>query len=429
MMLKNRGIWLLVLVLLVGTGGPVRAQGGDPISGLRVEGRYGGMTRALATLPDGRILLGEDGAIISLDETGQPLGRVEVGRGAVQAIAARGQLAYVLTEQGVSVRQVADWAELAFQPGGGQALYVSGRAIYVAAQAAGIRAAALDRRGLPGGWQAVPTPAPALELVVDSAERMLYAALGEAGIGIYALPLEGPPQPVGALDAVGRVDGLRIEGAHLLAFGGQRLLAFDLAEPAVPRLVAAYDPLHDAADVLLRHEWAYVADRAGGLRRFLIAPLTRPRPEAELFWDGPVHALVDDVRYLYAAAGWDGLVVFDVGRLDALTVHAQLALPGEVTALALREEGDARWLLAGLDAAGIAVVAWQDGAAPRLQATIATDAPVRAVAMRDRLAFVGLESGEVQVYSLASLEAPRLLASLEIEGAPQDFAQDGTLLF
>lgn len=416
------------LALVIGVG-LVRAQGGGSGHGLVAVGDLGGVARALEALPQGGMLLAEGEALLHLADDGQIIARAALSRGAIQAVEVRGQLAYVLTEQGVSTVTLADLTEIAFQPGGGQALQVGGQAVYVAARAAGLRVGALDRRGLPGAWTVLPTPAPALDLALDGTGRFLYVAQGMGGIGIYALPPDSPPQITGGLTDIGMAERVAVAGLRLLVTTGHRVLAFDLTEPVVPRSLTTYAPLHAGADVLVRHEWAYVADQEGGLRRFAIGTLSDPRPEVDPLWQGAVHALAQDTRYLYAAAGWDGIVVLDAGRLDSIRVDSQVALPGEVTTLAVTTQGDQPWALAGLGADGIAVIDWRDSAAPQITARLTVDAPVRAVALRDGIGFVGLESGVVQVYSLNNLAAPRLLAALPLNGIPQGFALDGTLLY
>jgi hypothetical protein len=82
-----------------------------------------------------------------------------------------------------------------------------------------------------------------------------------------------------------------------------------------------------------------------------------------------------------------------------------------------------------LGADGVAVIDWRAIGAPEIKAVVATESPVRAVALRDRLGFVGLESGSVQVYSLGDLTAPRLVGMVALGSPALDFALDGTLLY
>ncbi|GAB4569031.1 MAG: hypothetical protein Kow0077_00880 [Anaerolineae bacterium] len=413
---------------LIGNGYRAQAQsGGQGDWTLVEEARLSRDLRAVAEAPDGTLVVARGEDVMLLDGDGQLRTGVRPGRGMIHAVALRGVYAYVLAEGGLSILTLPDLQEEAFYPGGGQALQVGGRAVYVAARESGLRVGVTDRRGLPEQWQVVTVPGGALDLALDAGDRFLYVLTGARAVNIYAITAETPAL-VGALETDEGADLVRVRGSRLLIGSGPRLHIYDLAEPGAPRFVTQYDPLHEPGDVLVRHDRAYVADRAGGLRRFTIGRLDAPQPDAGALWPGQVYGLAMDARYLYAAAGWEGVLAFDVGRLGDVALRRQLALPGEVTSLAI-DSGESRWMLAGMGADGLAVIDWANVDSPRLLRVVPMESPVRAVTIRENLGVVGLESGDLAFYSFADRDNPRLLSTVRLKSAPRAFAWDGTLLF
>ncbi|NPV66261.1 MAG: hypothetical protein HPY64_03855 [Anaerolineae bacterium] len=422
--------WLALTVCLAGLTLPALAQGGGTPSaqGMRVVGGMGGVTRAMVTLPDG-VLLAEGDALLQLDETGRTLRRVLPGRGQVQDLIVRSGMVYLLTEQGLALLEMADLVERGFLPGGGQALAVADSAVYVAARQAGIRVAVFDRRdGLRGPWREIVTPAAARDLAVDPAGRVLFVALGEAGVALYDLADPAQPQLAAQLADAVPASTVTIEAGRLLVGCDYRLLIYSLVDPLTPRLLSIYDPLHDGVDILLRREWAYIADRAGGLKRYNIADLRVPRWE-DVVWPGTVYALADDERYVYAAAGWEGVLAFDAGRLDALSLRARALIPGQATAIALGGDRAGRWAVAGMAEVGLAVIDWRDMDRPVVLATLDLGGTVRDLAVRGTIGLAALEEGEIVLVSLTRLESPRIVARLSLGGTPQAIALDGTLAY
>lgn len=422
--------WLALAVFLAGLTLPALAQEGGtpPAQGMRVVGGMGGVTRAMVTLPDG-VLLAEGDALVQLDQAGRTLRRVLPGRGQVQDLAVRGETVYLLTEQGLALLAVTDLAERGFLPGGGQALVVTDSAVYVAARQAGIRVAVFDRRdGLRGPWREIVTAAAARDLAVDPAGGALFVALGEAGVALYELVDPAQPQLAAQLADAVPASTVTIEAGRLLAGCDYRLLIYSLADPLAPRLLSTYDPLHDGVDVLLRREWAYVADRAGGLKRYTVADL-RAVHLIDTVWPGPIYALADDERYVYAAAGREGVLLFDAGRPDVLALRARVALPGQAVTIAPSGDAANRWVVAGMPETGLAVIDWRDADRPIVRAILALGGRVRDLAVRGTIGLAALEEGEVVLFSLTRLESPRIIARLSLGGIPQAIALDGALAY
>lgn len=422
--------WAALMACLTGLTLPVLAQGGGTPSaqGVHVVGGMGGLTRAMVALPDG-VLLAEGDALLQLDEMGRTLRRVQPGRGQVQDLVVRGGTVYLLTEQGLALLEVTDLTERSFLPGGGQALAVSDLAVYVAARQAGIRVAVFDRRdGLRGPWREIVTAAAARDLAVDPSGRALFVALGEAGVALYDLADPAQPRLAAQLAEAVPARTVTIEAGRLLVGCDYRLLIYGLTDPLMPRLLSTYDPLHDGVDVLLRREWAYVADRAGGLKRYAVADLRTMRL-VDTVWPGPVYALADDERYVYAAAGREGVLLFDAGHPDALALRARVALPGQAVAVALGGDAANRWVVAGMAETGLAVIDWRNADHPVVRATLALGGTVRDLAVRDAIGVAALEEGEVVLISLARRESPRIIARLSLGGMPQAIAVDGVLAY
>lgn len=421
---------LLLLAALSGSAALSGAQHGSTAQRLVAVGGFGGAARAMATF-EGGILLGEGAAVLRLDAAGQVQGQLLLDHGEVQDLAVQGGMAYALTEEGLATVDLESMAERAFSPGGGQALAVAGRAVYVAAQQAGLRVAALGPDGIPGGWRRVETPGAAGDLAVGGA--YLYAALGERGIGIYDLAVPLYPVPVGWIDDVGAVSAVAIDpdaagASRLLAGSGHRLRVFDLSDPAVPRLLDTYDPLHEAQAVFVQRGWAYVADAEGGLKRYAIGDLDTPRIDG-VVWPGAAHDLAYDGLFLYVAAGWDGVVALETGWNDSVATRGRLAAPGEATSVAVERSGGQCRGLVGLGAEGVAVVDWCDFGAPRLLTTLPLGGAVWDVALRGTIGFAAVEGVGVAVFSLARPAAPRLLATVAVEGTARSLALEGSLLY
>jgi hypothetical protein len=418
-------ILLAVLSLLPADAG---AQGTPDAQRMALVGEIGGAARAVAALEVG-LVLAEGESLVRLDGTGREIERGAPGRGAVQDLAARGGVVYALTETGLSVLDLDSLAERVFLPGGGQALAVTDRAIYVAAQQAGLRAALIGADGLPGGWQAVfPLEGAAVDVDADAAAMYLYVALGERGIGIYALSDPAVPTPVHRITDVGAVRAVEVDGARLLAASGHRLHIFDLPGPTQPVPVDSYDPLHDARGLVLRGEWAYIADAVGGLRRYVFDSLIAVRFE-RVIWPGEAYGVFDDGRYLYLAAGWDGMIAFDVPDRDHLEARGRVVLPGLVSAVAVGGGEAGRRGLAALGTEGVAVIDWRDINAPRLGAVLSLGGAVRAVAVRDNIGFAAVAGVGLTILGLADVNAPTLLATVPLQGIPQSLALGGTLVY
>ncbi len=418
-------ILLAVLSLLPANVG---AQGTPDAQRMALVSEIGGVARAVAALEDG-LLLAEGESLVRLDGAGREIGRAAPGRGAVQDLAARGGAVYALTETGLSVLDLDSLAERAFLPGGGQALAVTDRAIYVAAQRAGLRAALIGADGLPGGWQAIPSSdGAAVDIDADAAAAYLYVALGEGGIGIYALSDPAVPALVHRITDVGAIRAVDVDGARLFAASGHRLHVYDLSGPTQPVLADSYDPLHDARGLVLRGEWAYVADAAGGLKRYVFDSLTAVRFD-RVVWQGEAYGVFDDGRYLYLAAGWDGVIALDAPDRDRLEARGRVVLPGLASAVVVDGAGGARRGLAALGAEGVAVIDWRDINAPRLGAVLNLGGAVRAVAVRDAVGFAAVEGVGLAILGLADVNAPTLLATVPMQGAPQSLALGGTLVY
>ncbi len=420
-------LWALLLALL-SAAGSTAAQGRLDAQGLVPVGGFGGSTRALVALADGTILRAEGEAVARLDAAGDLLERLWLGRGDIQDMALLAENAYVLTERGLAVLSLSPLVERAFPPGGGQAVAVTAGAVVVAAQQAGLRVARLDGSGLPGAWTSHETPGAAVDVAVGPQGAVLYAALGEAGIGIYDLSAPEGPVLAGQIGETGAVQVVEVQAGQLYAGSGHRLYRYDLANPLVPTQAAVYDPLHDALAIVLRQEWAYVADIDGGLKRYRIDDFGAPRLEA-VVWSGTAHDVVDDGRYLYVAAGWGGVVALDAGRRDSLTQAAQLTVPGQVTAVAVARDGERRWGLAGLGPDGVVLLDWLDMVSPRPAGQLDLGGLVRDVALRGTIGFAAVEGVGVVIFSAADLYAPDVLATVPLDGAPHSLMVEGTLLF
>lgn len=443
MRLQNQSVLSVVLFMfLLFYAGPVLAQDGSgasvPSQGFVQVGGLGGLTRALVALDDGGALLAEGDALLHLDQTGAVLNRAALGRGQIQDVVVQGQFIYAMTEEGLVTAGRDTLAARAFRPGGGQAVVVTNSHIYGAAQSAGLRVAALDRQGLPGDWRQVITPGSVHDLAVDETGATLYAALGEFGINAYDLTAGAGAQLAGTISDIGRVDVVRVVGDRLLvggshrslAAGGVQLQVFDLSvNRFLPSLVQTYAPLHDAQDVILRQDWAYIADQAGGLKRYAIGDLYAPQVDSVL-WEGTAYGLAEDARYLYVAAGWGGVRIFDAGLPDTITQRGWAALPGEALAVAVVDDSDGRWGVAAMGTAGLAVLDLLDVDRPQVVAVLELPGSVQAVALRGTLGLAGLDTGAVVVFSIADRANPRVVATLPLPtGTPLDFTWDDTLVY
>jgi len=392
--------------------------------------RVGGNLPAALPLPDGSILAAEGSALLRLAPSPTQAGvlfevaRVDPGYGPILDLVANSGYAIALATQGLMTFGLQDSAlapPVSFIPGGGQSLSARGNLIIVAARESGLRLLSIDSAGALTSVSALPTPGPALDVILDPANPLAYVAGGDAGIMIVDTSDPASPR-VTATVSLGRpAESVAISGSLLAVGSRERVLMIDPAS-AQP-VIGQFAPLVDGRQMVIEGGYIYIADARDGLKILWLAAPDRP---LQVFGEADRPALdvavAGDTLYL---AGQDGLRILDVSDHQHPLQIATLPLPSPPLDLALSPD---RHVFAALGEAGVAVIDAQNLAQPALKKVIPLGAPARAVLYDDGVLYAAADAAGLSV-----IDAPPggevLLATLALPGPALDLALRGDGLY
>ncbi|MBN1202533.1 MAG: hypothetical protein JXJ20_11820 [Anaerolineae bacterium] len=418
---------LLAALSLIGSLGPgaVPVLDGDG-QRVRVLYRLGGqVTASVIYGPDVFAAEGDGLVRLRVDAGGDlvPQDWINLGHGAVLALALTDTALYALTESGIVTLSPEDGTVRDFTPGGGQALDVWGDRLVVAAREVGFRVYLLDAGGLPYPVHTALTAGSAQDVAFTEAGTLVVAD-GRAGLALVNIDNPVRPVTLGMLPDAAPAARVTAEEGRVYVTAGHQMIIVDTTKPAAPVVLGTYNPVHDARAAAWVGDYALIADADGGLK----------------VYDARDPALF---RYLtgesnggravsYALAVASGMVVLGEGRtlrlydaaaLPRLEQCAALSLPGPVTALAPLPDESA--LLVTLESGVLGVVSLQDSANPVLLATLLVDGPARGVAVGGGRAYVTAADVGVIAVDVSDPAFPALADVLPISGRPGGVAAVG----
>ncbi len=151
------------------------------------------------------------------------------------------------------------------------------------------------------------TPGTALRVKVTGG----YAYVADS-YSLRVINISDPTNPVevGAFDPTDDVLGMDVAGGYAYVAAGGNMIVLDVSNPAAPTEVAQFNPPGYAKNVIVIGDLAYIADTQNGLRVVDVSNPAAP-VEVEHYVDG-FHDVDVAGAYVYAAGGWDGLVILGI---------------------------------------------------------------------------------------------------------------------
>jgi len=149
---------------------------------------------------------------------------------------------------------------------------------YVAAGAGGLHAFDARNPSAPRWTAAIEYPGDDAGGVAIVGDGAVYVANGASGVYVFdAAANAEQPAVVGSLAVPVPARHVAAEGARAIVVGGTGLVVLDVADPRRPVVRGRLDGFIDARRAALLGAWAFVADRAGGLRVVDVGDPDRPR--------------------------------------------------------------------------------------------------------------------------------------------------------
>lgn len=415
---SRRAITLTVFFLALAIGFPsmLRAQEistpPTPAAAQRMTaiGQLGGLVNTVALEPDNATLAGEGSSLIRL-QGDRVIARADLGRGTIQEIAGSYPNRYVLTEQGVVIMQGASGAlpqEVAFVPGGGQALAVyDNETVLIAAREVGLRLVSVEEAR---EFAAIPLDGAAVDVAVSSDGQTAYVAAGEAGIHLVDLTTLS----VMATFPVQPAQTITLDGTMLIVNRGNALLRI---APETGAVVDGYAPMSGARRVVLDGQYAYVADVHSGLKIFYI---TNYESVIQVYGETEREAydIVVSDRYIFVAAGDEGVRVLDGLRPYAPTEIATISLSGPASGMVLSEGR----LFVAMGEAGLAVLNVVSPTSARLVNEIPLEGLAHGVVTHAGFAYVATGEAGLSMVSIANPGEEFLMNTIPLEGEALDVA-------
>jgi len=416
----RRGIALALGLLALVGGFPSALRAQEPMvypptpaasQRMAAVGQLGGMVSAVAPEPDNATLAGEGGSLVRLQGS-RVVARADLGHGAIQDIEGIPPNRYVLTERGLIIMQGAWGAlpqEVAFVPGGGQALAVYNDAVaLIAAREAGLRLVSIpEAREL----AVIPLPGAAVDVTITPDGQTAYVAAGESGVhqvDLTALTLT-TTFPIQPAQTVRLADSLLVVGS------GDSVLRVD---PSTGAVVDHYAPMRAGRRIALSGQYAYVADPESGLKIFLI---THYESIVQVYGEAGREAydIVVSDRYAFIAAGAEGVRVFDMLRPYDPVELVTVPLPGPAEGLTLSEGR----LFVAMGEAGLAVLNAVSPAGTNLVNTIPLEGPAHAVIAQEGFAYVATGEAGLSIVNITEPGREWLLSTVPLAGDAVDVAR------
>jgi hypothetical protein len=213
---------------------------------------------------------------------------------------------------------------------------------------------------------------------LDLAQSGHHVLVGTSSLGLVVLDIKNRkvPQGVGLLEFNRNIDAVAARG-DLAVIGSGHFHTVDITDPARPALLGEWPTETVIMDIILDDGLAYLAARtrdssAGYLHILDVGDPESPRLVGQIVTAGIPRHIVRAGRYVYAAAGKQGLEIYDVGDPAAAALVG--ALPTAGTASSVAVAGATAYVFAGPD--GLFIADCADPTAPRLRTSLATDPAV-----------------------------------------------------
>lgn len=168
------------------------------------------------------------------------------------------------------------------------------------------------------------------EIVID--EGVAYLAIGKQGIQIVDVTNPARPKALGGFNSIGESNGLALQKGRetenglrdylYVADSSNGLIVLDVTNPKEITQVWRFDKINQAQDVLIKGNFAYVADGKNGLYTLSIRTLPPKEPEGEATpyflqvdkdAENPgLRKIVFDGEKIYALGGETKFVLYDI---------------------------------------------------------------------------------------------------------------------
>ena len=254
---------------------------------------------------------------------------------------------------------------------------------------------------------------------------LAYLALGWGGFGIVDVSDPESPELLARVDdSVGYVGAVELSGDLLWAWDGA-LKAFDVSDPAVPRLLSTLDLGGITYEMFYRDGLLHLARWDQGLTLVDVSDPEHPTVTGTAVETFHADGVFVSGTTAYVAQRWRGLAVVDVSDPANPERVGWAGSPGQARDVAL--SAGVAWVADG--PAGLVAVDVSDPASSRVVGQLPMDGEPIAVAVSGSRAFVGDGAGRLSVVDVGSPGSPVLLGSISLAGAITDVAVRGSTVF
>lgn len=246
-----------------------------------------------------------------------------------------------------------------------------------------------------------------------------YAYIADSFNGMRVVDVSDPanPQQVGTFSPSGsrRAQGVYFSSPYLFVADGLGMLILDVSNPATPSEVGFYHSTGFAVNVHPMGEYAFVADREGGLLVTNVSDPSNPVHESNYFEAGNVHVLDVFVSDFYAYIAMDGMGLRIVDISDPANPQEVGFSDTESAAEAVQVSGSYAYLADGAD--GLRVFDISNPASPQEIGFYDTPGYAQDVYVSGNHVFVGDgTSGQVLVIDVSDPTNPEKVGEYDTPG-------------
>jgi len=229
----------------------------------------------------------------------------------------------------------------------------------------------------------VPTPSASHKLRSGQALRTSQPSRQE--VGSEGLMLQQHSQNVELIGQIGSVvNAVAVQGQYAYIGVGPQLIILDISNPAAPSEAGYYDTPGSAWGVAMAEDYAYVADRAGGLRIVDVSNPSIPNEVGSYITPGDAIGVAIAGNYAYVAKADRGLRIVDVSNPAAPTETGFYDTPGDAYGVAV--VGNYAYVADGYG--GLRIVDVSNPAAPTEAGFYDTVGEAKGVAVAGNYAYV-----------------------------------------
>ncbi len=250
-----------------------------------------------------------------------------------------------------------------------------------------------------------------------------YVAARNGGLQVIDLADPARPRLISSLSTPGAAYQVSIDGnLAYLADGESGLLVIDISNPRRPRLLHAVDSPGCDVAVAVHGKVALLTDEVNGLELIDLTALS-PLPKIPFTFSAKLKKILFHGPLALVAAEESGLLVLDMGQVDAPRLIGQVDTPGDSHDLVTR--GRLVYLADG--PGGVQIADLGDPHNPQLVGHIDTAGRITAVAiLNDLLLVADNPHRQLLLFNLGNPRQPRPGAVLSLPGQPKGiFAADG----